>query len=385
MQMLSIAAFPARTVARAVISVAAIATSVGALSAETPQQRTASRALLIHYADGRTIPEQFQPDADMWTPLFPRVPGANTTKDGLPLNALGVGFVIEGDEIVVTVSLLYGKLHQRRVTVATRRMGTRDTARIDELEAFGVQPIELSIADIPVASTYAPAVETPSAWLEFRVEPAAQGVPAYRAVVVNRSTRAVVAFFYTSFKSGQKSFTGGRRDDRHFPLIAPGAEYVFGIPMGSGLATSEAPQEWQPLDRVVLRMVVWDDGTVEGDPETALRERKWNEGCAKEIEFVLATLRRSDPAPAALRHGLESALAKLQTDWPVDEQAKASDRFGMRHVLKAALADLEQFEGRKSDQTRALYSTWRQQTIAEYAEWLERVRSILPPPAPGIQ
>ena len=75
-------------------------------------------------------------------------------------------------------------------------------------EAFGVQPIELSIADIPVASTYAPAVETPSAWLEFRVEPAEQGVPAYRAVVVNRSTRAVFPL-YTSFKSGQKSFTGG--------------------------------------------------------------------------------------------------------------------------------------------------------------------------------
>jgi hypothetical protein len=163
MPMSSIAAFPARTVARVVICVAAIATSIGALSAETPQQPRASRALLIHYADGRTIPEQFRPDADTWTPLFPRVPGANTTKDGLPLNAMGVGFVIEGDEIVVTVSLLYGKLHQKRVTVATRRMGTSDTARIDELEAFGVQPIELSIADIPVASTYAPAVETPSA------------------------------------------------------------------------------------------------------------------------------------------------------------------------------------------------------------------------------
>ena len=107
-----------------VVSVAAIATSIGALSAETPQQPTASRALLIHYADGRTIPSNFGPTPHV-TPLFPRVPGANTTKDGLPLNGLGVGFVIEGDEIVVTVALLYGKLHQKRVTVATRRMGTQ--------------------------------------------------------------------------------------------------------------------------------------------------------------------------------------------------------------------------------------------------------------------
>jgi hypothetical protein len=283
-----------RTVAWSVIRVAAIVTGVIAVSAEARQDVPASRALLIHFADGRTISEQFQPDADMWTPLFPRVPGADTTKNGLQLYALGVGFVIDGDEIVVNVSLLYGQPPQKRVTVATRRMGLSDTARIGELEASGVEPIELSIADIPIASTYAPAVETPSSLLEFRVEPAPQGVPAYRAVLVNRSTRAVMAFYYTSFKSGSKSITGGRRDDRNLPLIAPGAEYNFGIPMPGGATTEPgAPRAWEPLERVIVTAVRWDDGTVEGDAEAALREQRLYEGRARQLATVVAMLPQS--------------------------------------------------------------------------------------------
>ena len=65
----------------------------------------------------------------MWTPLFPHVPGANTTKDGLPLNGLGVGFVIEGNEIVVTVALLLRKTApEARDRRGLRRIGTSDTA-----------------------------------------------------------------------------------------------------------------------------------------------------------------------------------------------------------------------------------------------------------------
>ena len=65
-----------------------------------------------------------------------------------------------------------------------------------------------------------------------------------------------------------------------------------------------------------------------------------------------------------------------------DEQASVSDRFGMRQVLNAALADLERFEGRKTERTAAAYSAWRQQTIADYEAWRQRLRSSLPQSVP---
>jgi hypothetical protein len=53
--------------------------------ARTIQAPDTVRVFSIEYADGRTVRYPvLEKNGNMWTPLFPRVAGADTTSDGLP-------------------------------------------------------------------------------------------------------------------------------------------------------------------------------------------------------------------------------------------------------------------------------------------------------------
>jgi hypothetical protein len=102
------------------------------------------RALLVTYTDGRTAPRVLTPRGGSWTPYFPRRPDA-PAHEGLPLSALKIDHLVEGD-VIVTVSLIYGKPHQRTVQVAKVRL-TNEPVQVDALPAFGVDPITLSVVE----------------------------------------------------------------------------------------------------------------------------------------------------------------------------------------------------------------------------------------------
>ena len=65
-----------------------------------------SRGLSIRYADGRTSTRPLKPKGGMMTAVFPRIDGVETAREGLSLNGLDVSHAVDGDEVLVSVSLL---------------------------------------------------------------------------------------------------------------------------------------------------------------------------------------------------------------------------------------------------------------------------------------
>src|SRR3954463_14722287 len=79
------------------------------LLSQTPPPKTdTTRGLSIQYADGQTTTSPVRRSGGMWTSSFPRIPGADTVREGVPLTTLDVKHVVEGAEVVVTISLYYG-------------------------------------------------------------------------------------------------------------------------------------------------------------------------------------------------------------------------------------------------------------------------------------
>src|SRR5687767_1558865 len=88
-----------------------------ARASQTPASADQARGLSIQYADGRITTRVLRPSGNMWTPLFPLLPVADRPTGTEVPSALDVAHVVDGPDVIVTVSLRYGTPHERKVPV----------------------------------------------------------------------------------------------------------------------------------------------------------------------------------------------------------------------------------------------------------------------------
>jgi hypothetical protein len=311
------------------------------------------RSIKVTYADGRTAIHQIRRSGEVWTPMFPRIAGAATSRDGLALTALAIAHQVEGEAVVATVSLLYGLPHQGRVKVATVPV-TSQPVMVDELRAFGVRPISLAMASTPDAVVFAPATASASDALELTVTPLAAHTSAYRFVVVNHSSRGLTALRYEAYRGPALAISGMRRGRRNVPLLGPGGADTFELAVGSGGYGGQTPGPPVPLDRVVITSVLWEDNRVEGDQKTGAEELEYYAQRAHGLRLVLPVLRQAGGMPA---QELRSRLSALR--FPVER--------GALQIRDGLLADLTRAAGPLP------LDRWLATTIPAYEQWLARL------------
>ena len=348
----------------------------------------APRAVATQFSDGRTTHHIVKPEgAGAWTTLFPRVAGADTDRNSLPLSALDVAIVPDGQNVKVGVTLIYGRPHQHRIAVATVTVTPSGPVRVEQLAAYGVEPVAFSIVPVPPSLLEAPTVTTVSASLETRVELAREDGPTFRVVVVNQSSLAVRGFGIEGTRAGRKSMSAYRKGQRHALLIPPGGAFSFEVPSsvieGIGGTTRVSP------DRVAISSVTWEDGTVDGDRQPAEVEHVIAAGSARQVANVLALLQDAGDVlrPQALPE-LRGRIAALAIDvnrsdagevhktLPAPEvltvdRVEYGLRLGMQQVRQLVLTDLDAFVNEVGRSSTAL---WISKTIAAYEEWLGRAQ-----------
>ncbi len=224
------------TIATAVTWLATSLTLPAAIFAQTaPQQTDTTRGLRIQWADGRSTTTPLRPSGGMWTGVFPRIKGADTSRNGSPLIRIDLRYVVDAPDVVVTVMLVYGRTNSSEVKVAIVRVSSDAPVEVSALRDYGVEPIVLSLVPIPVAVTFSPNVISASAQLVARAEPVGSNAAAYRLIISNQSSHGLMWFQFKAYR-GAKPISGRPRGRRNLPLVLPNAEYTFELAAGTGFA-----------------------------------------------------------------------------------------------------------------------------------------------------
>ena len=165
---------------------------------------------------------------------------------------------------------------------------------------------------------------------------------------------------FKAYRANRLAILGRPKGKRNLPLIQANAEYSFDVTNNTlGLEAADGSETWQPLDRIELTSMMWQDGMVEGDPATAADQHRIDLRRAAQIESLLALLRAAPGRPLA------SVRADIAQAMNVDLEA--------RRARDAILEDLDRFVQSQGTSTAPEFRTWLGRTIREYEQWLARI------------
>ncbi len=343
-----------------------------------------STMLEVRYADGRTTRRAVDARAgSAWTGSFPRAAGVDTSRDGLPLAALEVTNEPVGETTGVTVSLLYGRPHQRRIEVDTVTVPRGASVTVDRLTRFGVDPIAISIVEVATPDLGAPTATSISRGLDVTVEPT-HDRRRYRVVVVNKTDTPVLGFQFVANRRRRLALSAYHKAPRRESFVAPGEGVAFEIPGSTGGA----------IDGVGITSVTWADGTFEGDPGAAFRDFAAHAGIARQLTAVLTAFR--DAADGVRPRSLadvrgrigalavevpRTAAAEVWSNLPrrdvlTVERVASQMAQGMQQAKDAVLGDFDAFVLRPSADVPTA-AAWLSRATGDYEEWIARIEGTV--------
>lgn len=241
------------------------------LAAQPQQPAGVVRTVAIKLADGRVMrcSTDAEPRGSGWTPIVPRIAGAPTLRDGLELSALDHACGRQGGDVTVTIALWYGSPHQRLVPVATIVPREGVTVRVEELRAFGVQPVEISIETRPAPVLHVPVVGSASSGVEVTADIEGPPSPGYVFSLTNRKTQPVSEVKFDTYRGDRVASSGGAHHVDRTALMQPGESYVIRQPASIDSRTGQ----WLQTDRFQITLVKWADGTEERTPSPGVERR----------------------------------------------------------------------------------------------------------------
>ena len=330
---------------------------VVAAHAQQPPPETV-RTLTVKYVDGRTTNQVLSDKGRVsQTANFPRVAGADTSREGLPLRALQFEEARDGRNLQVTIALIYGQPQQLRRKVTTVMLTDAVTVTVGELADHGVQPVVLSISTLPAPQLQVPSVTSPSSLFEVGVEVAPNGMFGYRLVINNHSPVAVMGFAFRTYRGDTPVVSARPRKTGHLPLIPAGARYVYDLnPLSS-------------IDRIVIDSVMWSDGIVEGDAARVASTAIGDAGLVYQLERIIPLLKAAARAP--VDHPLPELRASIAA-LPVKAPGREGSSFesGMQQAKNGILNDLDAY-ARVVDEP---YAQFLPAIVVKFDGWLKRIR-----------
>ena len=240
-----------------------------------------------------------------WTPYLPRVKDWQQPEGALPVKAVQIDRVLADGGIRVEVSVLVGTVRDRQpVEALLIRPGSH--VLVTRLREFGVEPVDLSLAEAAPMTPYLPTVFSATPNLEITsVELMNAPYPGYRITVRNLSDKAAANFHVQSYRGGEKALSGLPRGPEGRPVMTPGGTHTFELKLTSGGKHTAGVWSPTPLDVIEIESVLWADGSSDGmprQPEHVDCARRW--------------------APAAVdedqRHPAESARQPRRRRQPAD-------------------------------------------------------------------
>lgn len=372
------------------------ASAQGDLARQTPTglvleivyyKNTAPAYQVISRADGKP--------GSAWYGRFGRIQNWQLPAGQLPIRAVNIVSRLDGEVASVSVSLLRGvRFHEQETMVGTYQLRENESVAIQELELFGVEPFRIGVKRIAPAVPNQPAVKSLAKSLEIvGIEPLTSTLPSYKLTLRNLSDKNIMALRIEIRSGGVAAMTSMRQGQQGLPLIKAGAFFETNQPLKTRAVRTPggfAPDS--PISQeTVIRALVFEDGSYEGDPGSAAEFKTFTLGRKLALSRLLEVCAAMEGTEqlgqervarvAVFRDRLralsgeidEAALSELMREFPTltgtETHLKSAAEVALHHVRKELLDDLAAFEkDHPSD-----FQSWLAKVEERYRLWLARL------------
>jgi len=362
-------------------------------------------ALEVTYYPGRnpaylTVPGPDSKPSGAWYALFARIASWQPPAGAQQIEAVRVISRVEGDAVSVTVSTLSGsKALENEQRVGTYVIRETEKISIDDLKRFGIEPFQIKLVRVnpnipPVPPVVLKHVESVVVINSMAKETT---LPSYRIILRNQSNKNIVGLGVDVVAGGKVQITSKPRGIDGQPLIAAGKEYWLTVaapnraqPTADGYApTSPSDQQIQ------IKAAVFDDGTYEGDTETAAAIMGFRAGEKMMLPRLIPLLERAlNSSNADLTEALknlESQVSSVDSDadpqivqgltseFPPASNARRKEiktaiEVNATTIKSTLLKEIQTLENDGAQSLNAdLYRTWLTKTRERYEQWLSRL------------
>lgn len=331
-----------------------------------------------------------------WYSRFHRIksPGPNE----LPVNAVDIKSILTADGVRVTVSVLFGELHEQQKQVATYTLHPGQKIKTAELTQFGIDPFTIAAVNYDPVTLEVPEFVSKAPSIDLvGIQPAASMTPAFRVAVRNLSNKNVQALFVSVTKVGEPQKLSMSQGKEGAPFITPGNLSQFDAHLATRSSLTAAgfyTQVAVPGQVIEVTGAVFDDGSFEGDVGLALNYAATLKGDKIQLARVISLIdeamadSQSDPAVALEAFKQKIAMLNLEADqaWaqevidkigqPVKTTAadlKTIVEVGMKGILSHALNAIQQFQLRNPKPASADLQRWLALMKTRYETWLSHL------------
>lgn len=292
-------------------------------------------------------------------------------------SALKLEYKVEGESVVITATVFFGDFDRQTTPVSLYNLpqervgsysaGLNESVTFRELEKYGLEPLTLRVVAPPTSD--APRARTMSRSPSVQMEIVGGEGSSYELDLRNLAAKGVTAFHIND--GSESGGTGMETAGGSRVLIAPGARYQVKYQTGrSGTTVNGRYVEDPPPSLVVLSAVLFEDGSYEGDANTAAQMAGHYVGLviqrARIESLVGATLAdyRSDDDAKIARIRAEVGQLTEEPDVPMVERvrlefpslpsstvqwAQSGLRIGLDNEKQTMTFLLKEFEGNREN------------------------------------
>jgi hypothetical protein len=347
-----------------------------------------------------TVPGPDSKPSGAWFGLFGRIGSWQAPAGAMPIEAVRVISRVEGDAVRVTVSTLSGsKALENEQRVGTYLIRETEKISIDDLKRIGIEPFQIKLVRVnpsilPVPPVILRGVESVVVMNSMAKETT---LPSYRIILRNQSNKNIIGLGVDVVADGRVQITSKPRGIDGQPLIPAGKEYWL---------TVAAPNRAQPTlggyvpsspsdQQIQIKASVFDDGTYEGDAETAAAVKGYQAGekmvLPKLIPLLESALNSSNANLTEALKNLESQVSSVGTDadpkivqtltaeFPQASGARSGEiketmEFTATTIKSTLLKEIHMLQNEGAQSLNAdLYRTWLSKTRERYEKWLSRL------------
>jgi len=358
-------------------------------------------ALEVTYYPGRkpayeTVAGPNAKPSGAWFGLFARTNTSQSPASASTVEAVRVVSRVEEAGVRVTVSTLSGtKALENEQEVGTYLIHETEKITIEELRRFGIEPFEIRLLRVNPSIAPVPPVRLKGvdSIMVLNAMPKETTLPSFRIILRNQSNKNIIGLGVDVVAQGRVQLSSRPFGIEGQLLIPAGKEYWLTVaPPNRAQSTSGGYEPTVPSGvEIVIKAAVFDDGTYEGDAETATAVRGYRAGEKMELPKVISLLASALNSPStsvieSLRD-LETRVSSVGSD--ADRQVlqgltsgspeagrtiKQTMEFSATTIKSKLLKEIHQLQNEDAQTlTSDLYRAWLSKTKERYEKWLARL------------